>query len=197
MSWIPSAEGREPGRGILVLQIAAGVVALGLLATGIALEGYEYNERISSAICLACLGLNPVSELDFTFDTANGADHPSWVLEPLRERPVFIEYTQSVGCASCDVMKPVIEDLMDEYSDRVDFIIIDQMVDERVDTFGIYDVLERRGFPTFIIVTLSHEGGDVRPYFGQATGIVPGGDLAEALNDALALHLQHRYAYEG
>ena len=194
---MPSSAGEQRnGKKLLKARIVTGVIALGLLVTGIVLDGYDYNQRISSAVCLACLGLNPVSDIEFQFDTANGKEHPSWILEPLRDGPVFIEFTQLKGCPSCDDMKPVIKDLQDEYDGLVEFIIIvvedgDPRMDEGK---PIYDVL---GLPTFIVVTLFHDGSEVKPYFAKSGGIVAKGDLVESLDYALAEHLHHKYHYEG
>ncbi len=193
-----SAEKQLRGKKLLKARIVAGVIALGLLITGVVLGGYGYNQRISSAVCLACIGLNPVSNMEFQFETANGAEHPEWVLEPLRDGPVLVEFTQSKGCPSCDKMKPIIEDLKDEYDKRVEFIIIDQYIDDpKMDAFPTYDIMGLQGFPTFIIITLFHDGGEIKPYFGEYSGFVPKADLVDTLDYALAEHLHHKYHYEG
>ena len=168
------------------------------MISGIALGGYNYNQQESKAKCLSCLGLNPVIELEFTIKTANGQDHPKWVIEPLREKAVFIEYTQSKGCAACDEMEPVIEKLQEEYGDRMEFIIIDSLTDfERANTYFTYDINNIGGYPTFVILTLDNDGGEVKPFFGETGGVVPRGDLEDAINYALDVHQQYMYQYNG
>jgi len=179
-------------------QLILATVTLALMITGIALGGYEYNLNESKAKCLSCLGLNPVIDLEFVIKTANGQDHPKWVIEPLRDKAVFVEYTQSKGCAACDKMDPIVDELHEEYGGRMEFIIIDTLVDfTRGSTYDIYDINNIGGYPTFVILTLDDDGGEVKPFFGQTGGVISRGELEDAINYAIDVHQQYKHNFNG
>jgi len=181
-------------------QIIIGILAIATMITGIALGGYSYNDQISSVTCLACLGLDPVNDIDFQFETTSGAPHPDWVLEPLKEKVVLIDFTQEkgTGCVYCDKMDPIITQLEGEYEDNVEIIIVYMyQTNEKEGDYGIYkegDV----GVPTFIIITLNQDDdGEIKPYWGKVSGLVPKSDMEGYLDDAIALHLNYRFQYTG
>jgi len=188
----------SPSR-ISFYQLGVGIVALAAMVMGISLGGYSYNETISEVTCLACLGLNPYNELEYSFETVNGAPHPDWVTEPLGDKVVLIDFTQrkGTGCAGCDEMAPVISELEREYEEEVEFIIVYMFEnDEREDTYGIYSDGKIIGVPTFIIVTLDEDDdGTVKPYFGKMSSVVPKHELSEQLDAAVAMHLNYRFKY--
>ena len=164
--------------------------------------GYDYNEHISRVTCLACLGLEPDIEIDFTFRTDNGAPHPSWVNKALREKVVLIDYTQEkgTGCPGCDKMHPIMSELADDYQDLVDFIVVYMNKEgERQDSYGIYHDDPRKPVPTIIIITLNEDAdGRVKPYHTKIVGgSISKSELVELLDDALALHLNYRFQYSG
>ncbi len=179
-------------------QIGFGTLALATMVIGISLGGYSYNETISEVTCLACLGLNPYNDLEYSFETVNGAPHPDWVTEPLEDKVVLIDFTQrtGTGCAGCDEMAPVISELEREYEGDVEFIIVYMFEnDEREDAYGIYSG-GKIGVPTFIIVTLDEDSdGTVKPYFGKMSSVVAKSELTEQLDAAVAIHLNYRFMY--
>jgi len=179
-------------------QIGIGIVALAAMVCGIAIGGYSYNEQISEVTCLACLGLNPFSELDYSFETVNGAPHPDWVTGPLRNKVVLIDFTQETGtgCPGCDEMAPVISELKREYDESVEFIIIYMNTDDA--RKGVYDIYVDDDIraPTFVFVTLNEDdSGVVKPYFGEMGGAKPKGEMRDQLDAVIAMHLNYRFKY--
>ena len=81
--------------------LVAQVALLVLIAVGFGELVYcgvydDIHDAIVSTLCLSCIKLDPVSRLDFVFETANGEDHPEFVLENLTKGPLFIEYRSDV-----------------------------------------------------------------------------------------------------
>ena len=180
-------------------QFVVGALAASALIAGILIGGYAYNEQISSVTCLACLGIDPVSDLDFRFETASGDSHPDWVLEPLKEKVVLIDFTQEkgTGCTGCDKMHPIMIELEDDYEDNVEFIVVYMFQNnEREGDYSIYKD-GKIGVPTFIIITLNQDDdGKIKPYWGEVSGVIPKSEMEGYLDDALALHLTYRYQYD-
>ena len=196
----PEDNHRKKVSGIRNLQIAIGIIATAFMITGISMGGFSYNDQISSVTCLACLGLDPVNDIDFRFETATGVPHPDWVLEPLKEKVVLIDFTQEkgTGCVYCDKMHPIITQLEREYEDNVEIIIVYMyQTNEKEGDYGIYKE-GNVGVPTFIIITLNQDDdGEIKPYWGKVSGFVPKSDMEGYLDDALALHLNYRFQYTG
>ena len=188
----PERAGNASGKRLLQLVLAT--VTLALMISGIALGGYGYNEEISIPKCLSCLGLTPVSEVDFRFETANGAAHPEWILKELEEKVIFIDFSLRYGCVACDEMMPVINDIEDEYGDEVEFFLAYSGEDAEMDrAWNIYDYEngEKHLAPTFIIITLNEDtDGVVKPYYGEIVGKTPKNDLVELIDFALEMHRQ-------
>jgi len=180
--------------------------AFALLVSGAGFGGYVLSKRVSSIVCYSCLGLEPNVEMDFTFNTVGGKNHPVFVTEKLKERPVFIHYyLPDKECPGCKEMRPIIEGLEDEYGNDVAFIHINMKTasDEKKDSFELYDIGGIGGVPMFVIITLGDDNGIVKPYFATGYGKI-GKDTSEeaknALSDALyykalPLHLQNKNRY--
>ncbi|MDP6155362.1 MAG: thioredoxin family protein [Candidatus Thermoplasmatota archaeon] len=175
-------------------QLILATVTLALMISGIALGGYGYNEEISIPKCLSCLGLTPVSNVEFRFQTANGADHPDWILDEMEEKVVFIDFSLKYGCVACDEMLPVIEDIESEYEDEVEFFLAYWGEDDEMyRAWGIYDFLngELHEAPTFIIITLNKDSdGVVKPFYGEIVGKTPKNELVGHIEYALEMHRQ-------
>lgn len=168
------------------------------MIAGIVLGGYAYNKQISIPKCLSCLGLEPVSDLEFTFELNSGGEHPTWVRENLKKKVVFIDFSYKVGCPGCDEMLPVVESLNESYGGQVEFFVIYlDLEEEQIPVWLDYDIQNKKGAPTFIIITLNQdEQGNIRPYFGEVVGKVSENELSEYLDDAVALHLTYFYKYK-
>ncbi len=190
-------------KGQLLIRIVISIFFIFILSFGIAKGGFDYNEKISVPKCLSCLGLNPKPEIEFTFDTVGNEPHPDWVIDSLKERVVFIDFSQKVGCPACDDMLPVILELEEEYEPETDFYILyldledsNMTMAEKGKWFNSYDFQGKRGAPTFIIITLNEDdNGEVRPYFGEIAGKVSKNKLRDVIDDALALHLTYKFEY--
>ena len=200
-----------PPESLTTRQLVSIIIIMGLLIGGVLGGAYLYVKNSSSATCLGCLGLNPFTEMKFTFKTANGADHPDFVLEKLGDKPLFIEYTQPDElCSSCKKMRPKVEDLIKNYDDEIDFIIIDVSNPSSSnynyrDSFHVYDVENIHGgnfaTPTFVIITLGYDDGIVKPYFATGYGLIgENADegkymLSDTLDDALRIYDQNKNAW--
>lgn len=97
-----------------------GVIVFSSMLGGMVLFTDSYDEVLRGIVkvtCLSCIKLQPKTVIDFTFDTYQGSSHPDFILEDLKEGPVFIAYRTTV-CEYCDVMEPIIEDIfnIDELS---------------------------------------------------------------------------------
>jgi hypothetical protein len=125
----------------------------------------------------------------FTFETANGLDHPDFVLDILENRgPILIMYGEK-ACAACDdmiynVIQPYFEIEFDNtISGDFDidirgldftyvYIYFDDPVTskERIDSFDIYDIRHVKRFPMFVVITIGNDGGVIKPYYTTLYG---------------------------
>lgn len=140
----------------------------------------EVHTNIVLVPCLACLKLDPKTETDFTFQTANSEPNPDFVLDNLTKGVVFLHYSMD-ACPACDIMKSVIEQLFDiEFekdemfnetisydNSNVSFIYtnIQYASEERINSIPVYDKEHIGGLPMFMIVTLGNDSGTIKPYF--------------------------------
>ena len=174
---------------ILAIQIVAIVLVSGALGgMFVATDIYEqtYN-RIVSVICLSCIKLDPATSLDFRFETANGEEHPDFILENLTKGPVFLAYRTDV-CEYCDYMEPLIIDMLGVHFEMEDniyetiefqgktitFMHINN--DHATDTLrlsqGVYDIDGAGGVPQFTTITFGYDRGFVKPYYNTVYGIL-------------------------
>lgn len=166
------------------LQVFTVIFVIGLLMIGMVFGGYGETEERSNILCLSCLGLDPKTVLDFRFDTANGEEHPDFVLTPLKNKPVFLDYS-SDGCAACDAMRPKIEELHEEYEDKITFIPeinLDHTSDEKKASYDLYDIQEKNAVPLFVIITNGYADGMVKPYFAVGYGYLNEDNTDDAKN---------------
>ena len=62
-----------------------------------------YNEvqtKIVETLCLSCIKLKPNTIKEYRFETADGAQHPDFILENLSKGPVIIDY-RITFCPGC------------------------------------------------------------------------------------------------
>lgn len=174
---------------ILALQITALILASGTLGGMFAFTDVydEVHSRIVSVTCLSCIKLDPVISLDFTFDTANGEDHPKFIMDYLEKGPVFLAFRTDV-CVYCDDMEPLImqifnlefekEDVFAETVDfnGTDFTFIHINNDHATGDFkglqAFYDIDGDNAVPMFTTITLGYYHGFIKPYYNTVYGIL-------------------------
>ncbi len=195
------------------------IIIAGFLIIGGAAGTYYTLSDLMEAPCLGCLGLYPNVELNFTFETLNDKPHPDWVKDALKDGPIFIEFTQNdENCPPCARMRPYVEELNEKHNDLIVFFIININEHEVANTFkgeteitpsyteenayGVYDIGliagGRVATPTFIIITIYDDNGEIKPYFSTGYGEFVDEDAkktAETLEESLdfALTLHHHY----
>ena len=206
---------------MLALQITALLLVSGALG-GIFFTTNTYEEvrsRIVSVLCLSCIKLEPKTTKNFTFDTADNAPHPNFVLENLTKGsgPVFLHYSQDI-CAACEVMFPTVKQIFNVEFEKQDmfwkkvafdtsnityiYINLDHTLDFLENSFPVYDKDDISGLPMFVVVTLGYDHGTVRPYYtalygtlnvptdGQRTAI-----LKEILQESIDMYKQNKEGY--
>jgi thiol-disulfide isomerase/thioredoxin len=172
---------------MFAVQVAAILIVSGALAGMFAFTPayFEVRNGIVLVLCLSCLKLEPKAISEFTFETVDDVPHPEFILENLSKGPVVLFYSGD-ACAACDVMYPVIKELLsvefgkqDMFFDRVIFegtqisyiyINIHHTIDELRNSQKIYDKDAIGGIPMFTIVTLGYEKGIVRPKYTSLYG---------------------------
>lgn len=203
----------------LVVQVALVVfIAAGIGSLVFYYDVYDdIQDTIVSTLCLSCIKLDPVSILDFVFETANEEDHPEFVLENLTKGPLFIEYRSDV-CTACDDMAPIVKDifklsfekedtlyeLVNYNGSNVNFyhINLDHASKIQKDSFPIYDKDHRAGVPMFVVVTVKYERGFIKPCYTAAYGTL-GLDtdnerrnlLTNIIDDGIKLYEQNHEGY--
>ena len=91
---------------LIVIQVALFLVVSGsfggmLIYTDI----YEdVQSKIVETICLSCAKLDTNLPVKFTFETANGKEHPDFIVDILKNKgPILIQYGEK-ACAACEDM---------------------------------------------------------------------------------------------
>ena len=169
-------------KNIRIAQLTSIILVSGLLAGMFVFTPVyeEVHSRIVSVLCLSCIKLDPKTGANFTFQTANGKPHPSFVVKNLTKGPVFLHYTEDV-CHACDIMLPIIQHYFnvtftkEEYFSKTVqinntnitfiYINIDHVSKELRDTLDIYDKDNISGLPMFSLITLNYDRGIVKPFF--------------------------------
>jgi len=204
---------------MLTIQISALIIVSGSLGGMLIFtDVYEdVHSGIVSVLCLSCLKLEPITKIDFTFETAYGDPHPMFVLENLTNGIVFLHYSED-ACLGCDIMYPIIQDLFNisfgkedmvneivnlEGSDIVFFYTnIDHTSDKMKKSFPIYDKDHISGLPMFAIITLGYDNGIIRPYYTTIYGTL-GLDndkdrftfLSELIQESIDIYNQNKEGY--
>ncbi|MFH1101698.1 MAG: hypothetical protein V1726_06660 [Methanobacteriota archaeon] len=177
-------------RNMLVVQLCTILLISGALG-GMFVFTDVYNEvhsRIVSVLCLSCLKLQPKTDSAFTFTTANGEPHPSFVLENLTTGPIFLHYSADV-CRACDIMMPIIQDYLNVNYSKQEFFTktitmkntnftyiymnIDHISKETRESLDIYDKANSSGVPMFTFITLGYDGGIIKPSYTSVYGEQP------------------------
>jgi hypothetical protein len=172
---------------LLLIQLSILIIISGSLSFMIVET--DIYDRVQSGIvevlCLSCLKLEPITELEFIFDTADGQSHPDFIIENLTKGVVFLHYSED-ACAGCDIMYPIIKELFNIEFGKEDmvyelvkfedsnipyyYINLDHTNDIMRNTFPIYDKDNIRGLPMFTIITLGYDKGIIKPYYTTLYG---------------------------
>ena len=139
----------------------------------------DIHSVIVTTLCLSCIKLDPITRLEYTFETANSQPHPTFILENLTTGPVFLAYREDV-CEACDIMEPLVQEIFNvhfepksilfyeatEYSgSTVNFfhINVGKVSGEIRESFFTYDQDNRGGVPMFVMITLGDNEGVIEP----------------------------------
>ena len=204
----------------LAVQITLLVVFAGAFGSMIVFtDSYDqvFN-RIVSVTCLSCIKLDPKTSSEFQFKTANGKNHPNFILDNLTKGPIFIAYRKDV-CEYCDEMEPLLmeifnisfekEDIFfetfDFYGDDITFIHInlDHASQVLIDSFRIYDKDDINGVPMFTIVTINYDhNGIVKPCYSTLYSKLGLDDddeikefLTKVIQDSILLYNDNKAGY--
>jgi len=205
---------------LLAVQITLFVVFAGAFG-GMILFTDSYDQvfnRIVSVTCLSCIKLDPKVSSEFTFETANGKNHPDFILDNLTKGPVFIAYRKDV-CEYCDEMEPLLmemfnlsfekEDIFFEtvefYGEDITFVHVNLDHASKVlkDSFKLYDKDDINGVPMFTIVTINYDhDGTVKPYYStlySKLGLDDDAEIKEFLTkiiqDSVTLYNDNKAGY--
>jgi hypothetical protein len=205
---------------LFVVQLTALIlVSAGLSGMLVATDVYsEVQDRIVSVLCLSCLKLEPKLNRVYNYETANGKPHPSFVVDNLTERIVFLYYSAD-ACHGCDIMYPVILDFFDLNFGKEDMVAtsvefegsevayfyanVDHTTQQMRESYDVYDVEGQGARPMFTIVTLKYDSGNVEPYYLSLYGTLGASDtegriavLTEILQESLQLYNQNKEGYK-
>jgi len=176
---------------MLAAQITAFIILGGVFGALAINEGvYEtVQETIVNVLCLSCLKLTPTNDLNFTFSTANGEDHPSFIVENLSKGVVFLVFRADV-CAACDIMEPSVQEIFDVDFEKEDTVMktiqvndvnvtllhinIDHSPQQLIDLYDIYDQHHIGGVPMFTVISYGYNRGTVLPIYATGYGTLQG-----------------------
>jgi hypothetical protein len=117
-------------------------------------------------------------------------EHPSWVIEKLRQGPVLI-LTHSEGCMPCITQQEDVGKLMKIYGSEIQFVDLLSGSDQRASqTFDLYDPNGSPNYiPLSIVITLIEDGnGDVRVTWHSSEGATGIEWLTKYTKDAIYYH---------
>ncbi|MDD5502884.1 MAG: thioredoxin family protein [Candidatus Thermoplasmatota archaeon] len=163
----------DASRSRTIRLVAVLLVGAFFFATGTYFSGYGDSKAIGSVLCLSCIKLEPKISVEFRFETANGAEHPQFVLDALKDGPILIDYSQN-NCEGCEIMHPYFNALADKYAASCNFLYINMdETPEMRPSFDVYNVLGGAGgTPMWVMVTLGQDklSGLAKPYFAVGYG---------------------------
>lgn len=177
---------------LFVIQVTAMILFAGAFG-GLVFYDDVYEDvqaGIVEVLCLSCIKLQPKTSKDFTFETANGEEHPNFITDTLKEEGIILIQYGEKACVACDdmianVIKPYFNLEFDKtksneftvdlgnFSFKYIYIYVDdeETSQEMKGSYQIYDKDHISGFPMFTIITLEyHHGGDIRPFYTSLYG---------------------------
>jgi hypothetical protein len=153
---------------------------------------------IVEVLCLSCIKLEPITSRDFTFETANEADHPNFVKNTLKNKNFILIQYGTESCPACDDMIQFLiepyfnisfysektkyheyEIELENFSFQYIYIYIKDKgtAEEKTSSWEIYDKDNIGGFPMFTFITLEYEhSGKILPYYTTIYGKLNMGD---------------------
>jgi len=180
-----------------------GIVVFSSMLGGMIVFTDSYDDVLKGIVkvtCLSCIKLQPKTVVEFKFDTYNDAHHPDFILEDLKEGPIFIAYRTTV-CEYCDVMEPIVEDIF-----NIDSLSEDETTGVRLlnqtdyakytleyngTSFVFYHInsttspdylantqlvymndIFRDATPMFTTITVRYHRGVVTPYYSTVYGVL-------------------------
>jgi hypothetical protein len=180
---------KNTNKAFITIQVVTLLVFAGALGGMLAFtEIYDETfSRIVSVICLSCIKLDRVYSVDYRFDTANNEPYPRFIIEDLKEGPVFIAFRTDV-CEYCDYMEPLIievfgvefemEDVIREVidfngSDIIFYHINNDHATGELKTLQPYfDIDGDNGVPMFTTLSIEYNHGIISPYYLTVYGIL-------------------------
>ncbi len=200
---------------LIILIIISGSLSGMLIGTDVY---KEVKNNIVEVLCLSCLKLDPKTTVEFTFEPADDAKHPDYVLDNLSLGIVVLHFSED-ACPGCDIMYPVMKDLLSvdfgkqelfsknlKYNDHkiaYFYTNIDHATDSRITPFETYDIRDINGLPMFVVITLGYDKGIVKPKFSTfygTLGLKTDGKrielLESVLDDAFILWEENAAGYD-
>ena len=154
--------------------------------------------------------------MEYRFDTANGEEHPDFVLENLSEGVVFLHYGAD-ACHGCDIIDPVVQAFFNVEHEKEEVFFemtsfedskvayfynnVDHTTQEMRDSYNVYDVGGQGARPMCTIITLKYDRGIVKPYFVSIYGTFGDTDeerisfLTETMQASINLYNEFRSGY--
>lgn len=182
-------------------------IACSLLIIGSIFGGYMYSERINSAICYSCMGLErKIVPTEFTNFSTKEVVHPQWVRDKLKDKVVFI-FIWTTWCDSC---KRQWEDMRSagivsgeessgrmgaNYTNNVELYSLDYDADARAREViqAYHSSPQSAGLPFTVILTLVKENEGVKigwyPIEGYTVEIP---SLENIIESAISYYNQNR-----
>ena len=198
---------------LAVIQLTALLLVTGLLL-GMFTATNVYTEvqsRIVSVLCLSCIKLQPKTNKEFSFTTANGKPHPPFVLENITKGPIFIDYSQDV-CKACDDMAPLLQHYFNVSYNKTDpfyktvvinnqnityiYINIDHTIKEKYDSLKTYDKANVPGLPMFTFITLGYDNGIIKLYYTSIYGAQNMELIEGVTQDMITMYQQNQQGYQ-
>ena len=204
---------------LVVIQISLLMIfSVGFIGIFTTTDVYTYvQEIIVSTACLSCIKMDPVSNLEFVFDTTDGIPHPDFVLENLTKGVVFIGIREDI-CDGCDIMDSVLENLFDvEFGkedtvykirnfDGTNVIFIHVSLDHSPtylkDSFKTYDKDHIVGVPMFAVISLGVKNNETIPYYTTAYSTLNKNNfldrtdsLQDVIDEAIVYYNEHSENY--
>lgn len=174
-------------KNIVVVQITALILFSSALG-GLFLftDVYEnVQATIVESLCFGCIKMDPITHLDYTFETADGQPHPQFILENLSTGPIFLAFREDV-CGACDIMEPILQEIFNVHFEKEDLVFetvdydgtpihfvhisLDHSSGDIRNSFYIYDKDHRGGVPMFALISLGDNNGEIEPYYTTAYG---------------------------
>lgn len=148
----------------------------------------DVESGVVSVLCLSCIKLEPKTSHDYTFETANGKNHPDFVIRNLSYGPVLLHFSKD-ACDACDEMLPTFQDYFvlnfqkeekvferfNLHNSTVTYIYLyianDSIPIDMRNSWEIYDKENIGGLPMYVFITREyHHSGEIKPFYTTVYG---------------------------